>query len=142
MKILSAVALAFASLAVQAQSTPTPTALERYKADAYFWQMMCTTAFNLAQSNASLGQPQDKQSDWQGCIADGQKAIKTDYAAALKTVRKKPAAEALKSVQVALMSALNGIAPDSEERKIVYVQRQGTLNSKVTEAWARFEVEQ
>lgn len=142
MKTLPAVALAFASLSALAQSTPTPTVLERYKADAYFWQMMCTTAFSIAQNYASIGQPQDKQSDWQGCIADGQRAIKSDYAAVLKTLRKRPAAEALKGVQVALISALNGIAPDSEERKIVYIQRQGTLNGKVTEAWARFEVEQ
>jgi hypothetical protein len=43
---------------------------------------------------------------------------------------------------VAFISALEGIRPDLDERKINYEVRQQALETKLSEAWARFEVEQ
>jgi hypothetical protein len=61
---------------------------------------------------------------------------------ALRTVKKAKAQEALKSYHVAFITALEGVTPGREERKLSYEQRQQALEDKLTEAWARFEVEQ
>jgi hypothetical protein len=57
-------------------------------------------------------------------------------------VKKPKAQETLKSYHVAFVTALGGISPGIDERRVSYEQRQQALKDKVTEAWARFEVEQ
>ena len=84
----------------------------------------------------------DEKDDYRACITKGKTASKQNLDAALKTVKKPNAKEALKTYHVALVSALEGINPGSDERKINYEQRQQNLEGKMTEAWARFEIEQ
>lgn len=76
------------------------------------------------------------------CIQAGKEILKGNFSSALRTVKKPKAQEALKSYHVALVGALEGVAPGSEERKFQYDQRQQALEAKLNEAWARFEVEQ
>lgn len=141
MNLSLAILVCSLALPVHAQQQRAPDPIDKFKGDSYFWQMMCTNAFSLAQLRTETATPQDAQSDWKKCISDGESAAKANYQAAMKIVRKKAAIEALKSAHVATLSALRGIAQDSEERRIVYVQRQGSLRAKADEAWLRFDVE-
>lgn len=77
-----------------------------------------------------------------GCINEAVAASKKNFAVALKTVKKPPAKEALKSYHVALIGALEGVKPGAEERKLTYEARQSALQGKLTDAWTRFEIEQ
>jgi hypothetical protein len=89
-----------------------------------------------------LKQPADEKSNYTGCIEDGKKDAKQNLESALKSLKKPKAKEALKSYHVAFVTAIDGINPGMDERKISYEQRQQSLDGKLTEAWARFEVEQ
>ena len=103
---------------------------------------MCKLGLQLALAKAELGQQQDEKSDYPGCIEQGKATAKLNLDKALRTLRKAKAQEALKSFHVAFVGALEGVRPGSNERKISYEQRQQALEGKLTEAWARFEIEQ
>jgi hypothetical protein len=81
------------------------------------------------------------RSDYTGCIEENEKELKKKYRAALPTVRGARAKDALKEHYIVALTALRGIRPGVGERKIDYDRRQQTLKDKVSEAWARFEVE-
>jgi hypothetical protein len=143
MKKLAAVLLAIASVCAFAADAPDKrTPLERYAGDASYALVQCKMALKMAMLNAELSAEQDAKSDWASCIREAKQKAKTNLQAALRAVKKPKAQEALKSYHVALVTALDGIAPGLDERKISYTQRQQALDEKVTEAWARFEIEQ
>jgi serine/threonine-protein kinase RIO1 len=93
--------------------------------------------FKLAQTGSS-----DSDGDYAGCIKKGKEAAKVSLDKALRTIRKPKAQEALKSYHIAFVTALQGINPGSNERRMDYERRQQMLKDKAAEAWARFEVEQ
>jgi hypothetical protein len=138
--ILLSLALA-TSLPTFGQEPDKRTPLERYEADTRFTLYMCKMTLKLALAKSELGKEQDEQSDWSACIRNGKATAKASFEKALPTVKKAKAKEALKSYQVAFLAAADGIAPGPEERRISYDQRQQMLEGRVTEAWARFEVE-
>ena len=125
-----------------AEEPDNRTPLERYQGDGEFSLLMCKISLRMALDRAALGEQQDEKSDVAGCIEKGKSTTKKSLELALRTVRKAKAKEALKSYHVSFVGALKGIRPGSDERKISYEQRQQTLKGKLTEAWARFEVEQ
>jgi hypothetical protein len=124
-----------------AQEPDKRTPLERYEADSKVTLYMCKLTLKLALAKSEAGQSQDEQSDWIACIRNGKTTTKASFDKALTAVKKSKAKEALKTYQVAYMAAIDGIAPGSDERKINYEQRQQSLEGKLTEAWARFEIE-
>jgi hypothetical protein len=143
MKRFLSLLIAIAGTGVASAEEPDKrTPLERYSGDGQFALVMCKLQLKTALLKADLGQAPDEKSDWIGCIRQGKEQAKANLAAALRTVKKRKAQEALKSYHVALVTAIDGIAPGADERKISYEQRQQALDTKVTEAWNRFEVEQ
>ena len=122
--------------------------IDKYYSNSSFQLTICKATFKLAQSQAELAtaggtvkETPGVSSDFRGCIANGKAEAKANLDKALRTVKKAKAQEALKAYHVAFVTALEGIVPGSAERRISYEQRQQALEGKVTEAWARFEVE-
>jgi len=138
---LAVVAMFAISSAFAADKPDEGTPLERYQGDAGRALFMCKLTLHLATAKAEAGRPQDEDSDYSGCIRRGLITAKGNLDRALRTIKKAKGQEALKSYHVAFVSALEGIRPGDSERKISYEQRQQALEGKLTEAWARFEVE-
>jgi hypothetical protein len=138
--VIAVLLVSASSFAADEPDNRTP--LERYRGDGQVSILMCNISLRLALSRAELGAAQDEQSDYVGCIEREKGKSKQNLAKALRTVKKVKAQEALKSFHVSLVTALDGIRPGINERKINYEQRQQALEGKITEAWARFEVEQ
>lgn len=138
--IFFAALISFGTLAANEPDKRTP--IERYRGDGQFSLMMCKITLKLALLRSEAGSQQDEKSDYSGCISDGEAKAKANLTTALKAVKKAKAQEALKSYHVTYIAALKGIRPGVDERKISYEQRQQALEDKLTEAWARFEVEQ
>jgi hypothetical protein len=136
--LLSAV---FSSPLLAADEPDNRTPVARYQGDAEFSILTCKIGLRIAIAKTNLGEQQDEKSDYLNCIQTGKATAKKNLDAALKSVKKAKAKEALKSHYVVLVGALDGIRPGSDERKASYEQRQQALEGKLTEAWARFEVE-
>lgn len=136
------VGIVFSSAAVGQATSP----IERYGSESEAAVMTCSLEFQLAQAQAQLvsvggGQP-EKPADFAACLKKARAEGKQLFSLALAKVKKPAAKEALKSYHVAFMTALEGISPGMDERRITYEARQRSLKDKMTEAWARFEVEQ
>lgn len=142
---LSLFPLAFAALIGAASAADAPdnrTPIQRYQGDTQSALFICQMSYTIASMRAELGQAQDEKSDYVGCISGNKATMKASLDQALRTLKSAGAKEALKSYHVAVVVALEGIPPGAGERKISYEQRQQALKGKVTEAWARFEIEQ
>lgn len=118
------------------------TPLEKYKGDTYFARIMCSLKLRTALLKQGAGETDVESIDYEKCITKGKTDAKKSLDITLTTIKKSRAKEALKSYHVAFIAALEGIRPGLNERKINYEQRQQALEDKMTEAWARFEVEQ
>lgn len=130
---LASLLIATSSLAAEGPDKSTP--VERYHGHTSVSLFLC----KVTQSAALVtGDTQKSVS----CIKDAKAEAKQNFDKALRTLRKPKARDALKSYHVAYVTALEGMALGFEERKISYEQRQQALEDKLTEAWARFEVEQ
>lgn len=75
------------------------------------------------------------------CVKEKRTLGRAEFAKYAKMIKKKAALDALKSAQVAYLAAMDGIQPQSGERRGAYEQRQSLLETKLDEAWAKFEVE-
>jgi hypothetical protein len=75
------------------------------------------------------------------CVIDKKSELKKTYEKAQKEVKKASAKAALKEYYIAVLSALQGINPEADERKMNYEKRQVDNKIKVKELWTRFEVE-
>ena len=142
-KFLIAIAFTLASLAnAIAQEPDKRSPIDRYRGDTVYTLMMCQISFYNAQTNAMVDKAQDQASDYESCIEKGKGTTKLAFDAALRTIRKPAAVEALKAHHVAFVTALQGIRPAVEERKGAYRQRQQVLEERLTATWARIEIEQ
>lgn len=129
---------------------PERTPLQAYQGDSNFHVQMCSMKYKIAQAVAegralgveapNSGKPVD--SDFKECITTSKKEGKANLDRALKTVKKPAAKEALKAYHVAYISALDGIPPGNNEIRLQYNSRQQALESRMREAWTRFEIEQ
>jgi hypothetical protein len=128
-------------VAFGADDSDKRTPLERYRGDTQFALVMCKLSLRVALAVAAGGGQQDDKSDYASCIRKSKASAKSSLDMALRTVKKPKAQDALKSYHVAFSTAVEGIRPGPDERKISYEQRQQSLEEKVTEAWARFEIE-
>jgi hypothetical protein len=95
----------------------------------------------IEEANAGYVPDPKQKDDVPNCLRDGRRDVKVAYDAAAQSQRKPAARDALKGVQVAFLAAMDGLMPDPEERRTAYFSRQGHLKARITEAWARFEVE-
>jgi hypothetical protein len=129
--LVSVICIALPSLAVE-------TPLEKYKVEAEDQILLCAISFKLAQ----MKETSDKTTDYEGCISKAKVQSKTNYTKAMSTVKQPKAQDALKTYHVAIITALEGIKSGLDERVVDYKPRQMTLADSVTEAWARFEIEQ
>lgn len=119
--------------------------IEVYKGMAEGSIEECKWSLKLISINQNFGglpNVRDKDTDFLGCIEREKPKINQVIIEILKIVKKPKAKEALKSYHVTLITALEGIKPGADERKINYEQRQQAFVDKLSEAWARFEVEQ
>lgn len=138
--ILASILIVTCSLAAEEPDKRTP--LERYQGDGQYSLLMCKMTLRLALARAEGSEAQDEKSDYAECIERGKATAKQNLVKALRTLKKPKAQDSLKSYHVAFVTALEGIRPGVSERKISYEQRQQALEEKLTEAWARFEIEQ
>lgn len=139
--ILAVILIVMSSLAT-AEEPDESTPVEYYKEAGKFSLIRCNLFLSSARITAESGKAQDEKSDYAGCIEHEKATAKKNLVKALRTLKKSKAQESLKSYHVAFVTALEGIRPGSNEREISYEQRQQALKEKLTEAWARFEVEQ
>lgn len=135
-----AAVISSASLASSAETQIDP--VERYRKNTSFHILSCRMSFQLEQMNAQLGKATEEGDSLRNCIAAAKPNAKDNFDAALSAVADPEAKEALKSYHVAFVVALEGIEPATGERKISYEVRQSSLDSRLDEAWARFEIEQ
>jgi hypothetical protein len=107
------------------------TPLDQYRGITKFALTLCSAAASL-----------ETQAQVEECVTTTKQDAVTKFKAAILTVKKDKAQEALKTYHVAFISAIEGIAPGFDEPRIIYQQRQQALAGKVTEAWSRFEIEE
>jgi hypothetical protein len=75
------------------------------------------------------------------CADEWKLKARKDYGPALKALRTARAQSALKNVHVAFVSALEGLAPEQDELRVLYAQRQANLTSALRDAWTRLDLE-
>lgn len=109
------------------------TPLQRYEGSFDNASLLCEMDFANSQSGG--------KSHLEKCISDGKSNIKKAYNTASKTVKKPAAKAALKEHYISSISALQGIEPQANERKMNYEKRQSDNKAKRDELWVRFEVE-
>lgn len=76
------------------------------------------------------------------CIASGLQESRMQLEAALRTVHRKSAREALRAYQLSFESALAGVEPTRDEPAAAYDQRQSSLRHLLAHAWTRYELEE
>ena len=141
--IVASFALLIAATSLHAaDETEMRKTLERYRGDTQVALYLCQTSLRIAVLKANVGKPMTEENDYPACIEQGKAAARAGLERALKVAKKPKLKEALKSFQVAYISAIEGIRPGTEEIKINYEQRLQRLEDKLTETWARVEVEQ
>jgi hypothetical protein len=116
------------------------TPLDKYRSSTESGLGLCSAIFSIQSKLADDGQPM--KDNTAQCITTVKAKAVTNFKAAILTVKKDKAQEALKTYHVAFISAIEGITPGLDEPRIIYQQRQQALAGKVTEAWSRFEIEE
>ena|SRR5450755_2056588 len=76
------------------------------------------------------------------CIEKAKADALGSYKRLADTIKKQKAADALKEVHIAFVTALESIPQPFGESDAAYVSRQQALLDKLTSAWARYELEQ
>lgn len=121
--------------------------LNQSNMEIYGALLSCELTFISQQACAQLQQaggtlpPTCAAVDLGKCISDGKAKAKKAYEKTLKLVTKPAARAALKEYYIVGISAIQGVEPQSEERKMNYEKRQGDNKNKLDEMWTRFEVE-
>lgn len=118
------------------------TPLQEFGGTTHFHLMMCQLKATTAFAEVELGRIPEAISPISACRMEAKEAVKPLFAPALAQVGKKPAAsKLLKEYYAQWMTLLDGVSPDSGERKIIYERRQGEASRKLDEHWNRFSIE-
>ena len=119
-----------------------------YSDDVNMGLTLCHRTFLLAIKLADLSDHgrsvKEKHPDadnYQKCISRHKDDIKSSYEQLAAKVKKSSVKLALKEHYIAVITALQGIEPLPDERKMNYERRQGENQSKLDSAWIRFETE-
>ncbi len=76
------------------------------------------------------------------CIKDGTREATDLFARASKASKSKSARDALKNYHAIFVSTMLGLEPASGELRMAYTSRQKAAETRMTEAWTRFTLEQ
>jgi hypothetical protein len=76
------------------------------------------------------------------CIVAGTRDSRAQLEAALRTVRRTAARQALRAYQSSFENALTGVEPTPAEPAAAYDQRQIALRHLLAHAWTRYELEE
>ena len=122
-------------------NTAAPSPIEAYHSWTQISLLLCTITEKTEQLSAETDTPIEPEKSLSTCIKKHSDEAKAELNSAIKTLKNNNTQEALKNYHVAFITALKGIEPGFDERKITYSQRQQMLTDKVNEAWARFDIE-
>lgn len=136
----------FATLCVvcalaQAADDGLNKAINAYIGSANYGTYSCGLSFRSANARTVGGLPQDEKSDWRGCIVKQKADLKMAYEAIYQLLEKPGAQASLKEHYIATLNALNGIEPGLDETKAAYGNRQAVSLEKMSQQWARFEID-
>lgn len=118
-------------------STPdTRTPLEKFIGDATFHRVQCGLMMSIWLKN------QQPEYEPGMCIDTAKKALSPLYKDAVAGVAKNAAAvTAAKEFYAYWMTAMDGIIPSKDERKISYDERQSRMDDRVSELANRLTIE-
>ena len=102
--------------------------LDHYRKNIEYSWFMCTAA-RIAGKDVA------------GYVNAHKAALKEQYAAAAKTIKKPAAKAALKEHFVQAMSLVEGVEPGISEARIDYDRRQTDNKENLKKAWTRVEIE-
>lgn len=141
-----AIAIAFCINHSALAEKDTRPPLDAFQGDALYMMTMCKLTFRLAQSQAeaySVGAEVNdpEKGDYNACIRNALDDIKPAYKKASSSMKSRAKKEALKSYYAAWISAIRGIAPKSDEIRLVYQKRIADQEDRLNELWAKVEVE-
>ena len=108
---------------------------------------VATALYRMTQGDNAVealnnGNGTDGDGNWPVCVEQQTALTKGLFASTIKGARASNAKEALKNYHVIFLAALQGVVPLAGEIKLDYARRQQASDSRLTEAWARFDVEQ
>lgn len=101
---------------------------------------LCRTQFRIA-TRMSGDAMKAKVAEFMQCRADAEKKAKDTYASAMKDMAKPESQAALKEYQIAVNTAIAGMAPNDGENEIRYLRRLQALDEKIDQAWQRLALE-
>ena len=136
--VLLGISFVFATAALAADEPDRRSPLDRYQGDGQYSLLLCklTLEKELMSGDLSVAMAQLSK-----CVGQGKSAAGKNLNAALRTVKKPAAQAALKAYHVTFVTALEGVRPGLNERKISYEERQQRFDDQLNAAWAKFEVE-
>lgn len=112
------------------------------------WEIEASLSVGLARARKSgLGELSELElselyTTIDACQKKAKAEVKKLFPKANAAVANKPtASNLLKDYYAAWLSALDGITPDANERKVDYDNRQGEASRKADAIWNRFEIE-
>ncbi len=117
--------------------------------EAFAWKtlkikaMICKEEYTIGRLQANQGEttPQQAYSDFLDCRTAVLQASKNVYQKVLGKAKGSDAKKAVKDYQVAFMTFLDGIDPQAEETKYAYALRLSALESKLSTAKQRLDLE-
>lgn len=104
---------------------------------------LCREIYKLGSLEAQSGEKsiQNAYKDYLSCQEESIQTIKSTYSRLMPKLKKPAARNALKDLQVALMSAIKFSEPKDNELKIHYQQRMAALDQQVEQALQRLLLE-
>ena len=85
-------------------------------------------------------QHDDELAQYQKCVGDARAETNSNFQVVMKATKPK-AKEALKMFHAAFLSALDATGPRGSDSKSTFEARQAVAADKMSDAWAKFEVE-
>jgi len=130
----------FLALVAAVHAQPAGPVVE-YRSATQYALLTCSASLRLHLLQERLG-PRDEHGDYRACVMREKAETRRQLDVAMRTLKRTAAREALKTYHVAFATAMDGIDPGINERKVDYERRQLELKGSVAQAWARFELEQ
>lgn len=146
MKILkfTSGALLLLSFTTFAGSNLNQKTIDTYRKDTQASISLCGINYQtfLLKKRLSPNDVSTERADFDTCVDKAKSSAKTSYNKLSKSLKSKDAKSALKSYQIAYMTAIDGVAAGIGEAEIDYASRQQSLKEKMDQAWSSFELEE
>ena len=112
-------------------------AAETYRKKAEGAVFVCSLAMRVYMAE----QHDDQLAQYQKCVSDARAETNANFQAVVKATKKPKAKEALKMFHAAFLSTLDATGPRGSDSKSTFETRQSVAADKMSDAWAKFEVE-